>query len=192
MVQSYIVDNFYSNVDEVREFALNQDFGVRGNYPGQRTIPFLNESIKETINNIVSPQWGDVVWWGDEYTGAYQYTTQRERSWIHADSTTRWAGVCYLTPNAPLSSGTGIFKHKETGLISHPKLADGTDDTELMDKIYEDAQDITKWELVDRFANIYNRLIIYRGDKFHSSLDYFGKDIYDGRLFQTFFFNTEN
>ena len=99
MVQSYIVDNFYSNVDDVREFALNQDFGVRGNYPGQRTIPFLNESVKETINNIVSPQWGDVVWWGDEYTGAYQYTTQRERSWIHADSTTRWAGVCYLTPD---------------------------------------------------------------------------------------------
>ena len=144
MVQSYIVDNFYSNVDDVREFALNQDFGVRGNYPGQRTIPFLNESVKETINNIVSPQWGDVVWWGDEYTGAYQYTTQRERSWIHADSTTRWAGVCYLTPDAPLSSGTGIFKHKETGLISHPKLSDGTDDKELMDKIYEDAQDITK------------------------------------------------
>ena len=40
-VNAYIVDNFYSNVDEVREFALQQDFGVRGNYPGQRTEPFL-------------------------------------------------------------------------------------------------------------------------------------------------------
>ena len=29
-----IIDNFYSNVDEVRSFALEQDFNVDGNYPG--------------------------------------------------------------------------------------------------------------------------------------------------------------
>jgi hypothetical protein len=42
-----------------------------------------------------------------------------------------------------------------------------------------------------KVGNIYNRLVLYRGDMFHSSLDYFGKDLKDGRLFQTFFFNTE-
>ena len=47
------------------------------------------------------------------------------------------------------------------------------------------------WELVDKVGNVFNRLVIYRGDYFHASLDYFGKDINDGRLFQTFFFNTE-
>ena len=50
---------------------------------------------------------------------------------------------------------------------------------------------MTKWELVDRIGNKYNRLIMYRGDHFHMSLDYFGQDLYDGRLFQTFFFDTE-
>ena len=50
---------------------------------------------------------------------------------------------------------------------------------------------MTKWELVDRLANKYNRLVLYRADHFHMSLDYFGQDLYDGRLFQTFFFNTE-
>jgi hypothetical protein len=30
-----------------------------------------------------------------------------------------------------------------------------------------------------------------RADNYHVSLDYFGKDMYDGRLFQVFFFNTE-
>ena len=45
--------------------------------------------------------------------------------------------------------------------------------------------------MTERLANVYNRLVIYRGDFFHQSLDYFGKDLYDGRLFQTFFFNTE-
>ena len=76
-------------------------------------------------------------------------------------------------------------------MIECPKLENGETDKELLGEIYKDAQDYTKWELVDRFANIYNRLIIYRGDFFHQSLDYFGQDKYDGRLFQTFFFNTE-
>jgi hypothetical protein len=190
-VNAFIIENFYSNPDEVRQFALSQDFGVRGNYPGQRTIPFLNESITDTIESVISPQWGRVTDWGDEYTGAYQYTTQGDRTWIHADNTTRWAGVCYLTPNAPLSAGTGLFKHKATGLTSHPYKADGTPDNELMNEIYKDSQDYTTWEMTDRLANVYNRLVIYRGDYFHASLDYFGRDQYDGRLFQTFFFNTE-
>ncbi len=49
----------------------------------------------------------------------------------------------------------------------------------------------TKWEMVDRVGNVFNRLIMYRADNYHVSLDYFGKDMYDGRLFQVFFFNTE-
>ena len=54
-----------------------------------------------------------------------------------------------------------------------------------------DMQDYTKWEIVDRVGNVFNRLIMYRADNYHVSLDYFGKDMYDGRLFQVFFFNTE-
>ena len=191
-ISAYIIDNFYSDVDAVREFALQQDFSVRGNYPGPRTQTFLNDSMKDTIESVVKPMYGNVTYWSDEqYTGAYQYTTSRDRSWIHADQTTKWAAVCYLTPNAPLSAGTGLFKHKPTGLTMAPKNEDGSYNTELLDTIYKDSQDMTKWEMVDRLGNVYNRLVLYRGDHFHMSLDYFGQDLYDGRLFQTFFFNTE-
>ena len=191
-ISAYIIDNFYGDVDAVREQALKQDFSVRGNYPGPRTLPFLNPSIKATIENVVKPYYGKVVYWSeDQYTGSYQYTTSRDRSWIHADQTTKWAGVCYLTPDAPLSAGTGLFRHKATGLTMAPKNEDGTYNQELLKEIYKDSQDMTKWEMVDRLANVYNRLVLYRGDHFHMSLDYFGQDMYDGRLFQTFFFNTE-
>lgn len=191
-ISTYIIDNFYSDVDAVREFALQQDFSVRGNYPGPRTQTFLNDSMKDTIESVVQPMYGNVTYWSDEqYTGAYQYTTSRDRSWIHADQTTKWAAVCYLTPNAPLSAGTGLFKHKPTGLTMAPKNEDGSYNKELLDTIYKDSQDMTKWEMVDRLGNVYNRLVLYRGDHFHMSLDYFGQDLYDGRLFQTFFFNTE-
>ena len=191
-ISAYIIDNFYSDVEAVREFALQQDFSVRGNYPGPRTQTFLNDSMKDTIERVVSPFYGKVNYWSEEqYTGAYQYTTSRDRSWIHADQTTKWAGVCYLTPNAPLSAGTGLFRHKETGLTMAPRNEDGSYNKELLGEIYKDSQDMTKWELVDRLANVYNRLVLYRGDHFHMSLDYFGQDLYDGRLFQTFFFDTE-
>lgn len=191
-VNTLIADAFYENVDDVRKFALSQDFGVRGNYPGNRTISFANNGIKNYINNLIQPFAGDITYWStDEYNGAYQYTTSRDRSWIHSDQTTTWAGIVYLTPDAPLSGGTGLFRHKETGLESTPKLDNGEVDTDLLNVIYNDSQDMTKWELTDRIANKYNRLILYRGDLFHMSLDYFGQDKYDGRLFQTFFFSTE-
>ena len=53
-IQSLIIDNFYNNVDDVREFALSQEFGVKGNYPGQRTTSFANDSLKELILSFLS------------------------------------------------------------------------------------------------------------------------------------------
>jgi len=90
-----------------------------------------------------------------------------------------WAGVCYLSPDAPYTAGTAMYRHKETGEYRAP-----TNEHE--------AYDYTKWDRIDVVGNKYNRLILYSGDLFHASLDYFGKDLYDGRLFQTFFFDTEH
>mgnify|MGYP001046686431 CR=1 FL=1 len=191
-VNTLIIDDFYSNVDEVREFVLSQEFGVKGNYPGQRTKSFANDNIKEYINSFIRPTTGEITYWSDdEYNGAYQYTTQYERSWIHADSATTWAALVYLTPNAPLSGGTGLFRHKRTGLSQVPKLDNGDIDRNLLDEVYVDSQDLTKWDMTDRLANKFNRMVLYRGDLFHMSLDYFGTNKDNGRLFQTFFFSTE-
>ncbi len=189
---SLTIDDFYSNPMEVREFALKQDFAVRGNYPGMRTKSFLNDSIKKRMRDILYPFAGEITWWGGDYTGSFQYTTASDRSWIHADSTTDWAAVCYLTPDAPVSAGTGIFRHKKTGWMHYDyKEAEKNPEYNKNAPSGDDMQDYTKWEMVDRVGNIFNRLIMYRADNYHVSLDYFGKDMYDGRLFQVFFFNTE-
>ena len=195
-VEILSIADFYNNVDEVRAFALQQEFiGEEGHFPGKRTKPFLNDSIKDMIQSIMKPFAGDVTWWGDHNSGAFQYTTAADRSWIHSDGNADWAGVCYLTPDAPLSAGTGIFKHKATGLrnwIYKEQAAEG-DPRGVKNAPHRgsDSVDYTKWDMVDKIGNVYNRLIIYRGDLFHVSLDYFGKDLQTGRLFQTFFFNTE-
>lgn len=178
-----IVDDFYSNPDEVREFALQQDFSVKNNFPGQRTKSFLNESTKEGLQKIVEPFGGKVLNWYEEDggTGSFQYTTSLDRSWMHVDNFNSWAGVCYLTPNAPISAGTGLFKNKKENTMYDLGRPVGTE-----------SQDMTKWEMVDRVGNVYNRLVLYRADIYHSSLDYFGSNLQDGRLFQVFFLNTEH
>ena len=175
-----ITDDFYSNPDQVREFALSQDFDVTGNYPGSRTRSFLNEDTKQAIIRIIQNAGGNVTNWheADGLTGSFQITTSSDRSWIHSDYFNGWAGVLYLTPNAPYSGGTGLYRHKASG--NHYRI----------DTDYE-SQDMTKWDLFDVIGNRYNRLVMYRGNMFHSSLDYFGSNKLDGRLFQLFFFDTE-
>jgi len=196
-----IVDDIYEDPDEVRNFALNQDFNVKGNYPGRRTTSFLNEEMKEFISDFIRPHAGEVTYWGGDdengygYTGAFQLTYASDRTWIHADQTTKWAGLIYLTPNAPHTGGTGLFRHKEKGWYKTPKDNNGNTvmyDHPTMVEINHDFQDYTKWDLVDVIGNVYNRLVLYRGDIFHASLDYFGHTPESGRLFQTFFFSTEN
>lgn len=175
-----IIDDFYIDPDKVRDFALSQPFDVVGNFPGKRTKPFLNESIKDIINNHLAFA-GGVSNWQEEsgYTGAFQLTTALDRTWIHTDEYNKWAGVCYLTPNAPHTGGTGLFRHKESGEYFRTT------------KDYPEGYDYTKWDLIDVIGNKYNRLVLYRGDIFHASLDYFGSCPKTGRLFQTFFFDTK-
>lgn len=178
-----ITDNFYQNPDSVREWALNQPFEVKGNYPGVRTKPWLDNQLKETIQRIVQNAAGKVTNWHEDsgYTGAFQLCTSADRTWIHADNFNTWAGVCYLTPNAPLSGGTALYRYKETGEYAR------TNHTAP----YLDGYDYTKWDQTDYVANKYNRLVLYRGNLYHASVDYFGNDLHTGRLFQTFFFSTE-
>jgi hypothetical protein len=174
-----IVDNFYNNPDNVRSFALQQEFSVRGNFPGVRTKSFFTDDVKEAIEFNMQFA-GKITNSFDHsgYTGSFQITTAIDRTWIHSDPHNMWAGVCYLTPDAPCSGGTGLFRHRVTG--EHSRIT-----------IDHEGYDHTKWELFDRIGNRYNRLIIYRGDLFHASLDYFGDNLQNGRLFQTFFFDTE-
>jgi hypothetical protein len=186
-----ITDDFYNNPEETREWALKQPFNVAGNFPGRRTKPVHDWDLEKVIQGIVKPHGGKITYFTDEYCTAFQYTVKDDESWIHADHTTMWAGVCYLTPNAPADSGTGIFRHKKTGWETAQRNKDGSYDQSGLDIINADARDYSKWDMTAMVGNVFNRLVLYRGDMFHRSLEYFGKDKHDGRLFQTFFFNTE-
>jgi hypothetical protein len=176
-----VVDDFYSNPDGVRQFALQQEFKQRETFPGPRTQSFINDDVKTTIQNIIFNYAGKVLNWNDRdgLTGSFEMEMAKDRSWIHTDHFNTWAGVLYLTPNAPLSGGTAFYRHKKTGATRAHEL-----------KEY-DSQDMTKWEVTDIIANRYNRLVLYHSDLFHNSLNYFGNTVETARLFQLFFITTE-
>jgi hypothetical protein len=172
-----VIDNFYKNPMEVREFALEQEFQTKGNYPGTRTQSFATQDLKAIIEKYIEPFTGKITEFPmkpTDYNGSFQYTTSRARSWIHTDSFNNWGGVLYLTPDAPVTAGTSFYRPKKENT-----------DTDLY------SQDLTKWELVDQVGNVFNRLILFNSKRFHMSMDYFGTELKDSRLFQVFFFSTE-
>ena len=186
-----VIDNFYNNPHETREYILKQDFKIRGNYPGQRTVSYATPEIQDMIQKWIEPLGGKITRFcldkdDNNYNGCFQYTTSRDRSWFHVDSWNNWAGVLYMTPDAPLTSGTGLYRYKDgTRFGKEQKERNNEKD------ISKSSQDITQWELVDKVGNIFNRLILFNADAFHTSIDYFGHDKDSGRLFQVFFFSTE-
>jgi hypothetical protein len=191
-----VVDNFYNNANDVRKYILTQEFSVKGNYPGQRTISYATEDLKQIIEKYVQPFSGKITEFpipkvdlsdaASIYNGAFQYTVASDRSWIHTDKWNNWAGVVFLTPDAPLSAGTAFYRFYD-GTMSQ-------EDTKCLNNqktIDRFTQDLTKWDLVDRVGNIFNRLILFDARNYHMSMDYFGDKKENGRLFQVFFFSTE-
>ena len=56
-----IIDNFYNNPLETRNYILTQDFTVRGNYPGQRTISYATQHLKDIIQEYILPFGGKIT-----------------------------------------------------------------------------------------------------------------------------------
>lgn len=182
-----VFDNFYGNPHQVREYALSLPFTVSGNYPGLRTnaLPAEhNAKAKSLFEDILHKK---ITWWPEDYNTAFQYTTANDTTWMHHDPT-NWAAVLYLTPDAPLESGTAIYRNKKTKISMYDVSNPSTD----YNNNTEEITDLDRWEPIVQISNIFNRLVMYRGEYYHRSmLPGFGDSVHNGRLFQTFFFNTE-
>lgn len=186
-----VIDNFYENPYEVREFAINQINKYENHFfhPGKRSPSYAKKEHEELFNNIIEPFFGKIIKFDMSNTsnGAFQYNIGSDKTWVHIDDyRTNWAGIIYLTPDAPLSAGTGFFKHIDGNIDSLD-----TDQLNNISNVNKDAHDITKWKIVSNVGNVFNRLILFRCNQYHASLDYFGTDINDGRLIQLFFFETD-
>lgn len=188
-----IIDNFYENPMEVREFALQQEYIKHDYHPGIRTKKqFITDEHYKKIKQYIKPFGYKNVKSNSSDTGTFQINTQEDVSWIHRDNYTNnenniWAGIIYLTPNAPVSSGTGFYTFKENSCMDYHDLEFLNNE----DEIKKYCRDKTKWELSSSVGNIFNRLVLFHSNQYHISLDYFGNDKNNARLIQLFFLEFE-
>jgi hypothetical protein len=190
-VSLIILDGFYNNPDAVREFALTQRFENSLSGFGKRSEPFITEDIKEIVERVIHNHAGNIVRWDDDLSGCFFSADQNDRNEINSNSDFNWFGVCFLTPDAPLLSGIGTFKHKMTKSNKIPTIESGEVDFSKLQLILKDAKDMTKWESMDLSVNLYNRLVLFKGDLFHTFVNPFGNCLQNGLLYQTFYFSTE-
>jgi hypothetical protein len=184
-----IIDDFYSNPDEVREFALNQEYfegGIGRGFIGRRTQgQFLFPNLKERFEQILGKK---IIKWEDyEMNGKFQIAWAGEPLVWHCDSQV-YGGMLYLTPNAPFQCGTTLYAHKKTRARTY---YDEGWNVEWGDENGTTHLDGTPWEPVDVLGNVYNRLVLFDGSCIHSASEYFGHKPYNARLWQMFFFDTE-
>jgi hypothetical protein len=177
----FVVDNFYSDPYAVREFALQQQFydDIRY-YKGRRTQEqFYVPGTKKVFEDIIGQQIN--IWEQYNMCGVFQSCNPEDALVYHTDLQ-EWAGMVYLTPNAPFQCGTSMYAHKETKArhISDPGI-----EVAFNGGYY----DKSKFELVDVIGNVFNRLVIFNGKCIHAASEYFGQTIEDSRLFHMFFFD---
>ena len=179
-----VIDNFLTNPFETRDYALSLPYTTMGNYPGKRTLGYANSSWIPFLEKYL-PSNEKITWFDTHpfsYNGAFQQCTVADGdSWIHSD-TTDWAAVLFLTPHAPIESGLTLYRHKGTKALSITCTGGNEAESQTGDR--------GVWEIDCTLGNVFNRLVIFRGSRFHKASVYFGSDPGSSRLFQVHFFNT--
>jgi hypothetical protein len=200
-MQGLIVNDFLPFPTQVRAWALSQNFynakqftekyNHYTNWPGVRTDHVMEldgayaDFVLSRIVNLAMMNFG-----GKNYSVKSFFQVHGENdgdSWVHQDNDVDVAGLIYLSPDAPVTSGTTLYRCNDHSRWINLHIDDMTkinrqERKDLYDEIFEP---------VDIIGNVFNRMVMYRGDIFHKSNDYFGKTLQDSRLTQVFFLTAE-
>jgi hypothetical protein len=197
-----VINNFYDNPDEIRRFAVAQKYTFRHEesnldyvYPGCRTqdLHTLDSSLQaKVLKKLISvfhiPEHDRMQW---AISSSFQSVSEiYKQGVIHTDNNTIFAGVLYLTPNAPLNSGTSLYRTNDTFTQEKYKRAsDQNDERFKAGEMIMDTGFHSMFDEVVRINNVYNTLILFEGDIFHAANNFFGTTLEDSRLAQVFFVN---
>lgn len=181
----FVVDDFYVDPMAVRNFALTLNYYDQtqnnGGFIGKRTREqYLFPGLKEAFEEIMGEK--IVRWEPYGMNGRFQYCVAGEPLVYHCDDQ-KWAGMLYLTPNAPVQCGTSTFVHRKSRIRN-------CDDPAIMTELdWNTTLDRTPYDPVDVIGNVFNRLVIFDARSIHAATEYFGYNIHNSRLWQMFFFD---
>ena len=178
-LNTLIIDDFLDDPDQIRNLVIDSKvpFEKTGEvpHPGKRTVPTSDPDYKNMIVAKLHEVLPFKIKMRPNFSFSYQLCLSHDETWVHLDPSD-WTGVLYLTPNAPIESGTLLFK----------------EDVELVKKLREPGgSGETKAEVMTVLGNVYNRLVLWRCSEIphRSNLAGFGDCLENGRLTQVFFFD---
>jgi|TARA_B100000900_G_scaffold299374_1_gene257967 hypothetical protein len=193
-----VVDNFYEEPDQVREYALSLEYfkGDRGSWPGVRTKLFheFDQKSLDFFSKKLLVYLKDYGYTGfDEIQTAFHSTPESyTRGWVHDDDPKlNVAGVVYLNKEAPQGTGTVIYEDMDFdgGKYAEVFMQDVLDvpakEKEEFNQIRE-AQ-VAEFKKTVTMESVYNRAIIFDTRLWHSPEHFYGNTIKDSRLTQVFF-----
>jgi hypothetical protein len=201
-MSALILDNFLPYADIVRSWALThpyytaQEFTEMYNshtdWPGRRTLHVAD--LDKSYADAVLTQIANIAQQYFRVSNAsirsyFQLSTQADGdSWVHQDNDTDLAAVLYLSPDAPVTSGTTLYKCNDPAeWTSYMVDQEGYNTLKTINTVERTDLYNRLFTPVDVVGNVYNRLIMYPGITYHKSNKYFGNTLADGRLTQVFF-----
>jgi len=192
-----VLDNFYENPYLLRDYALGLKYEPPENHgalgfrceSGRKLLDGTKELFEKLLHNTI-PDGTNLGEWNYSTNGCFQWCNGSTQIVYHCDSQ-KYAGIVYLTPDAPINCGTSFLRHKKYKLRTS-EIFSKNDWYDSSLNYNEPHLDKTSWEIVDSIGNIYNRLVIFDAQYIHAVTEYFGETINNSRLFQLFFFNLTN
>ena len=127
-MKTLIIDNFLSNPDQVRNLALSLSYRKRNSdeyWEGQRSdkISIYDENLADNICRSIISNYFNVKnfkYSADLYFHKTMKNDLNDPQWIndriHTDKGII-ASLIYLTPNAPINSGTQTYKNNQPDII---------------------------------------------------------------------------
>jgi hypothetical protein len=195
-----VISDFYEQPDEIRQYALRQKYTYRHElnqeldyvFPGSRTKELRNlsfslyEKICKKLISVFHIHEYDLMQW--QINTSFQIVeAEYGHGLIHQDQNTVFAGVLYLTPNAPLDSGTSLFKKNASYDEALYQKIIKENDEHFKKKEPIDYRYHNMFDEVVRVNNVYNSLILFEGDMHHCANHFFGDNKQNARLAQVFF-----
>jgi hypothetical protein len=169
-------------------------------WPGMRCPDGLLPEEMEILETWVKKKTGAKRLWQEKYEGggslSHNYVqvvgANESGARPHSDSfrLCRYAGVIYLTPDAPRNAGTSFYRFRHPdgtldGNMCPPEAAN------LTEALGVSKLPMEAWKEELAVENIFNRVIVYQANFVHSASNYFGTTLNDKRMTIVFFWMAE-
>lgn len=191
-----VIDDFFENPVDVRNFALSQEFrpDPEHKWPGTRTkrISTLNYKLFDfVIKKVLKVFYSDDESYEYESSMYFQMSDKSYGSgWVHADVESLITGIVYLNINESLNAGTSICQPKSTGILPinlDSKIQFYKKEIDNCDK--ERYENNTQFDDSVIIKNKFNRLVLFDSHLYHKADEFIGDSTDTSRLTLIFFIN---